>query len=149
MDIRKIRKLIELIDETGVTEIEIREGEDGVRISRGSVPVAPGPVQTITTPPHTAPVASSTVAEPSQLEEPPSGHVMKSPMVGTFYASASPGTKSFVEIGQRIEEGTVVCIIEAMKMFNEIEADRSGVVVACHVDNGQPVEYGQPIFTIQ
>ena len=149
MDIRKIKKLIELLDESGVAEIEIREGEESVRISRyGPMAyAAPGgvfPGQAPGAPPAPAP------AEPAEVRAEPveEGHAVTSPMVGTFYRAASPGASDFVEAGQRVEVGTVLCIIEAMKILNQIEADRAGVVKEILVDNGQPVEYGQPLFII-
>ncbi len=145
MDIRKIKKLIELLDESGVAEIEIKEGEESVRISRysQSPPVPMAPQAPVAAPPPAAPAP-----EPPPPEEPP-GHPVISPMVGTFYRAPSPGAKNFVENGQRVEVGTVLCIIEAMKILNQIEADRSGVVREVLVDNGQPVEYGQPLFIIE
>ncbi len=157
MDIRKIKKLIELLDESGVAEIEIREGEESVRISRygGAAPVA----ATVSPPPAVAPAAfaapsSATSSQPQSplaqdAEALPSGHVVKSPMVGTFYRSPSPGAKAFVEVGSRVEVGDVLCIIEAMKILNQIEADMAGEVKAILSENGQPVEYGQPIFVLE
>ncbi len=156
MDIRKIKKLIELLDESGVAEIEIREGEESVRISRyGSAAPAAAiaapammPAATVAT---ASPVTSSQPQPPSEPEADalPSGHVVKSPMVGTFYRSPSPGAKAFVEVGSRVEVGDVLCIIEAMKILNQIEADMAGEVKAILGENGQPVEYGQPIFVIE
>jgi acetyl-CoA carboxylase biotin carboxyl carrier protein len=149
MDIRKIKKLIDLIEESDIAEIEISEGEESVRISRYSAqaPVhyaAPAPVAAA------APVATS-VAAPvaAPVEEKISGHVVKSPMVGTFYRSASPGSTAFVEIGQSVSVGQTLCIIEAMKILNQIEADKSGKVKQILVENGHPVEYGQPLFIIE
>jgi acetyl-CoA carboxylase biotin carboxyl carrier protein len=151
MDIRKIKKLIELLQDSGVTEIEIHEGENSVRLSRHTptAPVVP-PVAAYTS--HEAPATEAKVmGTTGNSEEPsiPSGHVVTSPMVGTFYRAPSPGAKPFVEIGQRVELGQTLCIIEAMKMLNQIEADVSGTIAAILVDNGQPVEYGQPLFVIQ
>ena len=152
MDIRKIKKLIELLDESGVAEIEIHEGEESVRISRyGSA--APAPVYAA---PAAAPAALAPVAAPAadvsaadSGSNIPSGHAVKSPMVGTFYRSSSPGSKPFVEVGQSVSVGDTLCIVEAMKILNQIEADKSGVVKAVLVENGQPVEYDQPMFVIE
>ena len=150
MDIRKIKKLIELLDESGVAELEIHEGEESVRISRyGSQVMAQMPMQM---PMHmpaqaAAPAAPAPVAESASAV--PSGHAVESPMVGSFYRASSPGAKSFVEVGQRVNVGDTLCIIEAMKILNQIEADKSGVIKAILVENGQPVEYGQPLFIIE
>ncbi len=146
MDIRKVKKLIELLEESGVAEIEIHEGEESVRISRyaAHAPVAPAPVS-VAVPAATAPVAAS---EQPEAPSAPAGHTVDSPMVGTFYRSASPGAGPFVEIGQRVNEGDTLCIIEAMKMLNQIEADKAGVVKAVLVENAEPVEYGQALFVI-
>ncbi|PKD41848.1 acetyl-CoA carboxylase biotin carboxyl carrier protein [Methylomonas sp. Kb3] len=146
MDIRKIKKLIDLIEESDIAEIEIREGEESVKISRYS---AAAPVQ------YAAPVASAPVAVAAAsaavapVEEKVSGHVVKSPMVGTFYRSASPGSAAFVEVGQSVSNGQTLCIIEAMKILNQIEADNSGKIKQILVENGHPVEYGQPLFIIE
>ncbi len=154
MDIRKIKKLIELLDESGVAEIEIQEGEESVRISRHCAG-APAPAQVnaaVPASPAAAPAAPTPEAEEPAASEGdalPSGHVVKSPMVGTFYRSPSPGAKSFVEVGSQVEVGDVLCIIEAMKILNQIEADTAGVVKAILGENGQPVEYGQPIFVVE
>jgi len=148
MDIRKIRKLIELLDETGMAEIEVTTGDDMVRIKRYSENSAPAPtVQTIT---HTpAPVAAAAPAAPAEPTAPAhSGHEVSSPMVGTAYLSATPGDPPFVAIGQRVNVGDTLCLIEAMKMFNKIEADKAGVVSARLFENEQPVEFGQPLFII-
>ncbi len=151
MDIRKVKKLIELLEESGIAEIEIREGEETVRISRygqGAAPVmmsapaahAPAPAAAApATNPAAAPVAPAA----------PAGHTVDSPMVGTFYRASSPGAKPFVEVGQRVNVGETLCIIEAMKMLNQIEADKAGTVAAILVENGQPVEFGQPLFVIE
>jgi acetyl-CoA carboxylase biotin carboxyl carrier protein len=153
MDIRKVRKLIELIEETGVAEIEIREGEETVRISRyGNCP--PPAVQYQVAAPMAsaipaAPVDAVAAAAEHHKKAMTQGHVVKSPMVGTLYVAAAPGEKSFVEIGQKVETGQVLCIIEAMKMLNQIEADRSGTVKMRLVENGQPVEFDQPLFVIE
>jgi acetyl-CoA carboxylase biotin carboxyl carrier protein len=147
MDIRKIKKLIEILEESGIAELEIKEGEEAIRISRYSAPpaavaYAPAPVAAAS---HQAPaVALATVAE-----ETLSGHIVKSPMVGTFYRSASPGTKAFVEVGHSVKAGDTLCIIEAMKILNQIEADKTGTVTKILVENAEPVEYGQPLFIIE
>ena len=152
MDMRKIKKLIELIQETGVAEIEIKEGEESVRIARETTRAA-GPV-VYTAPaapqaPHTHHHAPEAKAEqPKAADHSSDKHTLKSPMVGTVYLSPSPGAKSFVEIGQTVKAGDVICLIEAMKMFNQIEADKAGTVTAILVENGQPVEYGQPLIII-
>jgi acetyl-CoA carboxylase biotin carboxyl carrier protein len=152
MDIRKVKKLIELLDESGVAEIEIKEGEESVRISRHSQPsqammaaptmYAPPPVPAA----PAAAVAEAPTAEPAA--EAIEGHAIKSPMVGTFYRAPSPGASSFVEVGQSVSAGDTLCIIEAMKLLNQIEADKAGTVKAILVENGQPVEYDQPLFII-
>ncbi|WP_166263334.1 acetyl-CoA carboxylase biotin carboxyl carrier protein [Marinobacter caseinilyticus] len=155
MDIRKIKKLIELIEESDVEELEIKEGDDSVRISRRREQLAggqmmshyapaPQPYQADPTPPSAADAAASKAeADPSSR-----GHVIKSPMVGTFYEAASPTSKAFVTEGQTVKAGDVVCIIEAMKMMNQIEADKSGTISEILVENGQPVEFDQPLFII-
>jgi len=149
MDIRKIKKLIEMIEESGIAEIEIREGEESVRISRYSS-TAPQPVQVLQA---AAPaVAPQAVAAPQAAEvtaDKLTGHIVRSPMVGTFYRSPSPGAKAFVEVGQRVEAGDTLCIIEAMKILNQIEADKAGVIAKVLVENAQPVEYNQPLFVIE
>jgi acetyl-CoA carboxylase biotin carboxyl carrier protein len=145
MDIRKIKKLIEIIEESDIAELEIKEGEECIRISRYSA--APAPVAYAPAPASAAPIATAVTAAPA--EEKITGHVVKSPMVGTFYRSASPGTKVFVEIGQAVMAGDTLCIIEAMKILNQIEADKSGVITQILVDNAEPVEYGQPLFIIE
>jgi acetyl-CoA carboxylase biotin carboxyl carrier protein len=150
MDIRKIKKLIELLEESGIAEIEIREGEEAVRISRyGQAPQYVA--QPMVAPPAPAPatVAAPAATAGAQADAVPPGHTVTSPMVGTFYRSPSPGAKSFVEVGQRVSVGETLCIIEAMKMLNQIEADKSGAIVAILVENGQPVEFGQPLFVIE
>jgi acetyl-CoA carboxylase biotin carboxyl carrier protein len=143
MDIRKIKKLIEIIEESGIAELEIKEGEEFIRINRYSS--APAPVAYAPAPVG-APAAAVAAAP---VEEKISGHIVKSPMVGTFYRSASPGTKVFVEIGQSVMVGDTLCIIEAMKILNQIESDKSGTVTKILVDNSEPVEYGQPLFIIE
>lgn len=148
MDIRKIKKLIELLDESGVAEIEIKEGEESVRISRQQNVVAAAPQQQVFAAPAPAAVAAPAVDEPAADAEIP-GHKITSPMVGTFYRSASPGAKPFTDVGQSVSEGDTLCIIEAMKILNQIEADKSGTIKAILVENGQPVEFGQPLFIIE
>jgi acetyl-CoA carboxylase biotin carboxyl carrier protein len=145
MDIRKIKKLIEIIEESDIAELEIKEGEESIRISRYSA--TPPPLAYAPAPPSSASTSTTVTAIPA--EEKISGHVVKSPMVGTFYRSASPGTKVFVEVGQSVMVGDTLCIIEAMKILNQIEADKSGVVTQILVDNAEPVEYGQPLFIIE
>jgi len=151
MDIRKVKKLIELLEESGVAEIEIHEGEESVRISRYA-PSAPLAVSAAA-PPLPAPAAVAppvgSVAEQPAAKPVPEGHTVKSPMVGTFYRAPTPGANSFVEIGQPVGEGDTLCIIEAMKMLNQIEADKSGTIAAILVDNAEPVEYGQVLFVIE
>ena len=149
MDIRKVKKLIELLEESQVAEIEIHEGEESVRISRMPQGV---PAQTVVQAPPAmmaAPAAAAPAAAPV-ADEPavPEGHTVDSPMVGTFYEAASPGAKPFVDVGQQVNAGDTLCIIEAMKMLNQIEADKSGKVTARLVENGQPVEFGQALFVI-
>lgn len=153
MDIRKVKKLIELLEESGVAEIEIKEGEESVRISRATAPVATAPVQYAAAPAAVAaaPVASaadSSAEEASGAAE-VSGHQVKSPMVGTFYRSPSPGAKSFAEVGDQVKVGDTLCIVEAMKMMNQIEADKSGTVTQILVENQEPVEFDQPMFVIE
>jgi acetyl-CoA carboxylase biotin carboxyl carrier protein len=145
MDIRKIKKLIDLIQESDVAEIEIHEGEESVRISRNST-TAPVMMAAPTMAPAAvaAPVAAATEAPANNTD-----NAVKSPMVGTFYRSSSPESASFVEVGQTVSEGDVICIIEAMKMFNQIEADRSGTVKAILVENGHPVEFDEPLIIIE
>jgi acetyl-CoA carboxylase biotin carboxyl carrier protein len=148
MDIRKVKKLIELLQESGIAEIEIREGEESVRISRGTDASAPMP-------PADAPV-SALAREPAETETPgigvepvaQGGHVVTAPMVGTFYAAPGPDGEPFVRVGQAVSVGDPLCIVEAMKIMNPIEADRAGTITAILVDNGQPVEYEQPLFVI-
>ncbi len=153
MDIRKIRKLIELINETGIDEIEITEGDDSVRLSRFSNQPMAAPVAAPTThiqlPPESA---TETRAEPQAPASQPkviNGHTVKSPMVGTLYAAASPDAEAFVKVGSKVNVGDTLCIVEAMKMFNEIESDKSGVITEILVENGQAVEYDQPLFVIE
>jgi acetyl-CoA carboxylase biotin carboxyl carrier protein len=154
MDIRKVKKLIELVEESGIAELEIHEGEESVRISRYGPSAAPV---------YAAPAMMPAMAVPGTIEVrageskggaareavEETGHVIKSPMVGTFYRSPSPGAKPFVDVGQSVKQGDTLCIIEAMKLLNQIEADISGVVKKALVENGSPVEYGQPLFVIE
>jgi acetyl-CoA carboxylase biotin carboxyl carrier protein len=151
MDIRKIKKLIELLEESGIAEIEIKEGEEAVRISRmpaGGVAAQPLPqVQPSAAPAAVA--AAAPVAEAGAPKPKPNEHVITAPMVGTFYGSPSPGAKAFVEIGDEVKVGQVLCIIEAMKMMNQIEADRAGRVTSIMARNGDPVEFGQPLFVVE
>jgi len=143
MDTRKIKALIALLEESDVTEIEIHEGEESVRISRHKQVVAAA--TPAAAPAAAAPVAAVEAAAPAKH----SGHEVTAPMVGTFYRSSSPGAKPFAEVGQQINEGDTLCIIEAMKMLNQIESDKSGKIAAILVENGQPIEYGQPLFVIE
>ncbi|NMG02750.1 acetyl-CoA carboxylase biotin carboxyl carrier protein [Azoarcus taiwanensis] len=149
MDLRKLKKLIDLVQESGISELEVTEGEEKVRIAKfpaaGAIMSAPAPV------PQPAPIAIAAnnpgAAAPADKDV-PEGHVVRSPMVGTFYRAASPGAKAFADVGQKVAVGERLCIIEAMKLMNEIESDVEGVVKAVLVENGQPVEYGQPLFVI-
>jgi acetyl-CoA carboxylase biotin carboxyl carrier protein len=149
MDIRKIKKLIELLEESDLTEIEIVEGEESVRLTRGGVAAAP--VQASVAVPAQAPAAPAEPGPvtPDEKESIPEGQLVRAPMVGTFYSSSSPEAEPFVSMGQKVGVGDTLCIIEAMKMFNQIEADVSGTVVAVLVENGQPVEFDQPLFVIR
>ncbi len=149
MDLRKLKKLIDLVEESGITELEITEGEEKVRISKG---MAGAPMMMAAPHMMQAPAQAAAPAVPAPAADAapaePEGHVVRSPMVGTFYRSPSPGAKSFVEVGQSVSSGDTLCIIEAMKLLNEIEADQGGVIKAILVENGQPVEYGEPLFII-
>jgi len=155
MDIRKIKKLIELLDESGVAEIEIKEGDDSVRISRQSAAQASAPVYMpapAAAPAPAAPVAAAVAAPAADApaaDEEIAGHKLTSPMVGTFYRASSPGAAPFTDVGAQVSVGDTLCIIEAMKMLNQIEADKSGIVKAILVDDGQPVEFGQPLVVIE
>ena len=150
MDLRKLKTLIELVEGSGIAELEISEGEERVRITRTVAAAqqiyAPAPA------PASAPAPVAAAPQPAAPEPAkpaaPEGHIVKSPMVGTFYRSASPGSKPFVDVGQNVNNGDTLCIIEAMKLLNEIDADQSGVIKAILVENGQPVEFGQPLFVI-
>jgi acetyl-CoA carboxylase biotin carboxyl carrier protein len=147
MDIRKVKKLIELLDESGIAEIEITEGEESVRISR----YAPGaPVTAVAAPVAAGPaaVAPAPVVESTSVPVEDDGYLVKAPMVGSFYSASSPGAAPYVQVGDRVNEGDTLCIIEAMKMMNQIEADISGVIKSIRVQNGEPVEYGQTLFVI-
>jgi acetyl-CoA carboxylase biotin carboxyl carrier protein len=152
MDLRKLKKLIDLVEESGIAELEITEGEEKVRISKSANPAQGSATPTVTMAQPQAPasvVQAGASSVPPQLAEAiPEGHVVKSPMVGTFYRSSAPGAPAFVEVGQTVKEGDTLCIVEAMKLLNEIESDKSGVIRAVLVENGQPVEYGEPLFVI-
>ena len=148
MDLRKLKTLIDLVETSGIVELEIQEGEERVRITRAHAAVTPAPLQSTVMQAGSVPAAAP--AMPAAVVAPPvvTGHVVKSPMVGTFYRSATSGSKAFVEVGDTVAEGATLCIIEAMKLMNEIEADKAGVVKAIPAENGQPVEFGQPLFVI-
>ncbi len=152
MDIRKIKKLIELIEDSGVSEIEIKEGEESLRITRHTE--NPVPQAYMPAAPVSAPAAATTISlpsEPKEVQEPvhSEADMIKSPMVGTFYRASSPTADPFVEVGQTVSVGDTLCIIEAMKMLNQIESDKSGTIKEILVENGQPVEFGQPVFIIE
>jgi acetyl-CoA carboxylase biotin carboxyl carrier protein len=150
MDLRKLKKLIDLVQESGISELEVTEGEEKVRIAKHST--GPAPVSYVPQAPvmHAAPAAAAPAAVAPAASEPalPDGHVVKSPMVGTFYRASAPGAKPIVEVGQSVAVGDVLCIIEAMKLMNEIEADAAGTIKAILVENGEPLEYGEPLFII-
>lgn len=157
MDLRKLKKLIELVEESGVAELEITDGEEKVRISKAgsavqnyNVPVYSQPQPMVAPTPQSAPTANAGQQDAVTDDKPavPDGHEVKSPMVGTFYRSSAPGATAFVEVGQTVKVGDTLCIIEAMKLLNEIEADKDGVIKAIQVENGQPVEYGETLFII-
>ena len=150
MDLRKLKKLIDLVEESGIAELEITEGEEKVRISRHNSAHAPATASVTQVAPAAAAAAGAGTAAAAgePVAVPAEGHVLKSPMVGTYYRAPTPGAKPFVEVGQTVSEGETVCIIEAMKLLNEIEADRSGVIKAILVENGQPVEYGHALMVI-
>jgi acetyl-CoA carboxylase biotin carboxyl carrier protein len=152
MDIRKVKKLIELLEESDIAELEIHEGEESVRISRASQ-VATPVINTVAAPAPAAPATpaapvAETVTSPAESAE-ISGHTVNSPMVGTFYRASSPGASPFVEVGQSVKAGDTLCIIEAMKLLNQIEADKAGTIKAILAENAEPVEYGQPLFVIE
>ncbi|RKZ45815.1 MAG: acetyl-CoA carboxylase biotin carboxyl carrier protein [Gammaproteobacteria bacterium] len=158
MDIRKVKKLIELLQESGISEIEVHEGEESVRITNHHMSSAPQTVVQVPQAPVMIPQASAQEnVDPALMQNAPEtplpaadeGHIIKSPMVGIFYSSPSPDTPGFVEIGQTVEKGDILCIIEAMKIMNQIEADVTGVVSKVYVENGEPIEYGQPLFAIK
>lgn len=156
MDIRKVKKLIEMLEESSLAEIEIREGEESIRISRASsvpthsMPIAAAPIPVAAPAPAIpAPAAVPAAADASSAPAVPAGHPVTSPMVGTFYRSPSPGAKPFISVGSEVKVGDVLCIIEAMKMMNQIESDKAGVVKAILKENGQPVEFGEPLVIIE
>lgn len=162
MDIRKVKKLIEMLEESSLAEIEIREGEESIRISRassvggatnGTATAAPMMPAVIAAPAPASPAPAAQAAAPAAIapaaKAAPSGHNVTSPMVGTFYRSPSPGAKAFVDVGSEVKVGDVLCIIEAMKMMNQIESDKAGVVKAILKENGQPVEFGEPLFIVE
>ena len=151
MDIRKVKKLIELLEESDVAEIEIHEGEESVRISRTSsaAPIAMAAPAAAPAAPAAAPAAAAAPSPAAATEREPEGHIIRSPMVGTFYRAPSPGAKPFVDEGQAVSTGETLCIIEAMKILNQIETDKSGKVIEILVENGQPVEYNEPLFVIE
>ena len=151
MDLRKLKKLIDLVEESGISELELTEGEEKVRISRALMPSQamfnPAQAQYIATPhalTHATPVPTAATSVVAEIE----GHIVKSPMVGTFYRSSSPETSAFIDVGSKVAVGDTLCIIEAMKLLNEIECDFAGVIKEILVENGQPVEYGEPLFVI-
>ena len=152
MDLRKLKTLIDLVSESNVSELEITEAEGKVRIVKSGATVvhqyAPAPAPAAAAP-AAAPVAAAVAELPAPAPAEPTGHIVKSPMVGTFYRASSPGAKSFVEVGSVVKEGETICIIEAMKILNEIEADKSGTISRIFGENGQAVEYGQPLFIIE
>jgi len=151
MDIRKVKKLIELLEASSVDEIEIKEGEESVRISRNTAaPIAmAAPVAAPAMPAPVAPVPAAPAPAAPEAAAPSAANAVKSPMVGTFYRSPSPDAAPFVEVGQSVRAGDVLCIVEAMKMMNQIEADRAGTVTAVHAENGEPVEFNQPLITVE
>jgi len=143
MDLRKLKKLIDLVEESGISELELTEGEEKVRISRAVTYAAPPQAMQVA-----SPLAAATPASAEEVPVVPEGHTVESPMVGSFYRASSPESSSFVEVGDKVEVGDTLCIIEAMKLLNEIESDKAGVVKKVLVENGQPVEYGEPLFVI-
>ena len=148
MDIRKVKKLIELLEESNINEIEIKEGEESVRISRGGSQPLAAPAQFAAPAPTAAPAAPAAAPAEAPAEAAPTSHAVRSPMVGTFYRAPSPTSAPFVEVGQSVKAGDVICIVEAMKMMNQIEADKSGVVESILAEDGQPGEFDQPLITI-
>ncbi|KAA1161722.1 acetyl-CoA carboxylase biotin carboxyl carrier protein [Pseudoalteromonas fuliginea] len=152
MDIRKIKKLIELVEESGIAELEITEGEESVRINRNNMSAGPGYPQFAPqqyAPAPAAPVAAAPVEAAAPAPAEPMGHQVKSPMVGSFYSAASPEAPAYVEVGQQVKVGDTLCIIEAMKMMNQIESDKAGTVRAILAENGEPIEFDQPLFIIE
>jgi len=152
MDLRKLKTLIDLVSESNVSELEITEAEGKVRIVKGGGALAQAmaaPVQMPVSAPAVVTAPAVAAAAPAPAAEVPTGHIVKSPMVGTFYRSSSPGAKPFVEIGSQVKEGETICIVEAMKILNEIETDKSGTITRILIENGQAVEYGQPLFVIE
>ncbi|MDX2218932.1 MAG: acetyl-CoA carboxylase biotin carboxyl carrier protein [Burkholderiales bacterium] len=149
MDLRKLKKLIDLVQESGIAELEVTEGEEKVRIARTNAGSTQVYMPQASAAPIPAPAAAAPAAAVPAAPAEPAGHTLKAPMVGTFYRSPSPGSPAFVEIGQAVTKGQTLCIIEAMKLLNEIESDMAGTVKAILVENGQPVEYGQPLFVIE
>ena len=149
MDLRKLKKLIDLVQESGISELEVTEGEEKVRIAKQhtAAPVA-HPVYAAAPVAHAAPAAAAAATPEASAPDLPTGHVVKSPMVGTFYRASSPEANAFVQVGDSVKEGQTLCIVEAMKLLNEIESDASGVIKAILVENGQPVEFGEPLFVI-
>jgi acetyl-CoA carboxylase biotin carboxyl carrier protein len=154
MDLRKLKKLIDLVEDSGIAELEVTEGEEKVKIVRGGkevVVVSPSAAPAIPVPAPAAGAPAAPASSPAQTAEAPTsleGHIVKSPMVGTFYRAGSPGAKPFVEVGDTVKVGQTICVIEAMKLMNEIEADKDGVIKAIMVENAQPVEYGEPLMMI-
>ena len=146
MDIRKVKKLIELLEASDIAEIEIHEGEESVRISRNTAPAPAAAIPVAA--PLAAPVLAAAEESPSEAEKVPDGHLVRSPMVGTMYLASTPAAPAFVEIGSKVKEGDTLCIIEAMKILNQIEADKTGVISAILVENGAPIEYNEPLFVI-
>jgi len=149
MDIRKIKKLIELVEESGINELEISEGEESVRISRGATVMAAAPAPVMQAAPVAAPAAVAAPVTEAAAPAMATGHQVRSPMVGTFYSSASPDAPAFVEVGQHVNAGDTLCIIEAMKMMNQIEADKSGTIKAILAENEDAIEFDQPLFIIE
>ncbi len=149
MDLRKLKKLIELVEASGIAELEITEGEEKVRISKSGSVIQSYATAPLALQPVAVPATPTQETEAAAKEALPDSHVVKSPMVGTFYRSSAPGANAFVEVGQTVKVGDTLCIIEAMKLLNEIESDKSGVIKAILVENGQPVEYGEPLFEVE
>jgi acetyl-CoA carboxylase biotin carboxyl carrier protein len=148
MDLRKLKKLIDLVEESGISELELTEGEEKVRISRAMPQFVQQPMQYAAMPAQFAAAPAAATVSSEAVPEAIQGHVVESPMVGTFYRSSSPDASSFVEVGDKVEVGDTLCIIEAMKLLNEIESDKAGIVKKILIENGQPVEYGEPLFVI-